>query len=409
MICPRSTRYGGAELVGLCLCALAAGQASAAPEGAPEPIFKQVIRQPNGQNGYEELVLAGDVLRTSRVFQKAEAGPTTLSFKREVLADRPVVRALALLRQGLTKPIFSPRQEVAASTLFPEFASLRAMARLLVLQQYVLLADGRVPEAIASLRSGLRLSRAIQTDTLISGMVGIAVTSICTHSMGGHLDQLSARDCEQLYHVCLDWLNQPNPFPRILDGERRFIKQNLTEFRQTGRLWFEDDSPVSGEFQTLGMELKRMRSSSLEAFSSLLQETEKRVDAYFDRELEELKKPAWQRAPVEMKAESPADRYAASMLPMQQVCDKYVSEEAHVRLLACHAAIRRYRWEQNRLPDALAALELGELALDPFTGRPLSYQVRGTSYRLSSVGPVTDADDPRVVDGRRPVSIVPGE
>jgi hypothetical protein len=78
-----------------------------------------------------------------------------------------------------------------------------------------------------------------------------------------------------------------------------------------------------------------------------------------------------------------------------------------IRLLACHCAIRRHKWEHERLPASLAVLNLREMAVDPFTGQPLKYQLQGASYRLTSAGPTAPADDPQAVDGRRPVSIVP--
>src|SRR5207253_826670 len=133
-----------------------------------------------------------------------------LSFKRRVLRDPPIARALVLLCLGLEKPVSSPRQSLSYDTRFPEFAGFRGMARLLKLQQYVLFADGHVPDAIASSRMELQLGKVIQTDTLISGLVGVAITAITARSIGEHLDQLSARDCDALFRIAREWLQQPN-------------------------------------------------------------------------------------------------------------------------------------------------------------------------------------------------------
>jgi hypothetical protein len=38
------------------------------------------------------------------------------------------------------------------------------------------------------------------------------------------------------------------------------------------------------------------------------------------------------------------------------------------------------------VPASLAALNLGDLALDPFTGQPLKYEPVGRKYRLASAG-----------------------
>ena len=58
-----------------------------------------------------------------------------------------------------------------------------------------------------------------------------------------------------------------------------------------------------------------------------------------------------------------AGRFASWMTPaMGKIGDAYAREQARVRVLACHAAILRYRWEHDRLPPSLDVLKLGELA-----------------------------------------------
>src|SRR5947199_272940 len=84
-------------------------------------------------------------------------------------------------------------------------------------------------ELIGTARTCLRLGQAVQTDTLISGLVGIAISAICLRSLGAHLDQLSVPDCDRLSRVCLEWLDQPDPMPRMLAAERQAGKSLLTE------------------------------------------------------------------------------------------------------------------------------------------------------------------------------------
>jgi hypothetical protein len=130
------------------------------------------------------------------------------------------------------------------------------------------------------------------------------------------------------------------------------------------------------------------------------------MNQYYTQVLAEAKKPAWQRAPVAPPADgSLASRVAARILPgLDRVANRYDSETAMVRMLAVHAAILRYRWEYDRLPKTLEALNLGDLVLDPFTGRPLKYEVTGRRYRLESAGP-EEPDNPRAVAGRVPVTL----
>ena len=97
------------------------------------------------------------------------------------------------------------------------------------------------------------------------------------------------------------------------------------------------------------------------------------------------------------------------MPALEHAENAFTREEAMVRLLACHTAILRYRWEHDRTPPMLADLNLGDLATDPFTGRLFVLESQGYRYRLYSAGPKTAADDPKAIEGRRPVSVVPDE
>jgi type II secretory pathway pseudopilin PulG len=136
---------------------------------------------------------------------------------------------------------------------------------------------------------------------------------------------------------------------------------------------------------------------------------QKSVDEFYNQLAVEVRKPSWQRAPLpapKTDEQDPSSAIVALLVPaLQQALDRHTQELATVQLLACHAAIRRYRWEHERLPASLPELEIGELIQDPFTGAPFKYQPMGTRYRLTSAGPRAKADDPDAVDGRKPVSV----
>ncbi|HEU4754297.1 MAG TPA: hypothetical protein VFU47_14400, partial [Armatimonadota bacterium] len=322
-------------------------------------------------------------------------------------------------RQGLAKPIYSPREELGFTTLLPELSGFRRLGRVLAMQQYVALADGRTSEAIGLARVGMRLGQVVQTDTLISGLVGVAISAICIHPLAGHLDQLSARDCEQLYQVCLEWLRMPDPYLHAIEAERSGMRQSLAEVRKKGPEFFiqslgfdqlDPKDPKAPAYQQAIAEVRRMEQTpqQLDAF---LGDVAAQLDRHYERLIAEARKPVWQRENVEFQQDaSLAGRCAEFLVPaMTHVSNVYTREQAKVRLLACHAAIRRYRWEHDRLPASLEELSLAELAVDPFTGSMVRYEPRGTRYRLVSAGPVASADNAEAVDGRAPVSVVPGE
>src|SRR5207253_2037921 len=96
---------------------------------------------------------------------------------------------------------------------------------------YVAMADGRVADGLEEFRLGLRLGQAVQTDTLISGLVGVAITRIGTAEVGAHLDQLSVYDGEHLTRIALEWLQKPDLLAQMLEAEKRGDRSFIEELR----------------------------------------------------------------------------------------------------------------------------------------------------------------------------------
>lgn len=404
--------------------ALAGGAASAQerPTARPLSVFERVVPRATGFNGYEELVLAVDQLLASPLYQRAEGllgqpEGLPLALKRQVLKDPPVARALRLVQRGLAKPVTSPRDPRAmnASTLLPELSGFRQLGRVLAIQQYVQLADGEPRAAIATARTIMRLGRAVQTDTMIAGLIGIAVSTLGIRTLGSHLEQLSLPDCAELFRLCVDWLREPGLLTQVIGAERRSVQNVLNEMKAASREQLggilgvlpgkpprEED--VEARRVMDGMEQLRANPAAVEAYFA---QAQRRLDVFYAQVLEECRRPPWQRRwDQSIDRDSFAGALVATLVPaMRRVSEAYAREAALVRLLACHAAILRYRWDTDQLPENLAVLDLGPLATDPFTGEFLVYQPMGSAYRLTSAGPVATGDAPDIVDGRRPVGV----
>ncbi|MBI3911543.1 MAG: hypothetical protein HY320_11505 [Armatimonadetes bacterium] len=394
----------------LLLCLPTGGAFPAAAQGAKPktPLLRQLFPELTGRNGYEEFVAAADLIdNEDRAIRAASQPSAMLAQKHALLADARCAQALYLLRRGLRKPIASPRESLSPETLFPEAGAFRDLARLLQVEQYVLLADGRTRDAIQSLRDGLRFGDAIQTDALISGLVGIACSTIILQQFGEHLDQLSATDCELLFNVCREWLAEPGPLHRVLRAEWRIGREALSHLAKQLELPTDppggrpDEGTPEERLPRDFAEMARRRT----AFLTELERAGHLYDDYFARLLQQLGRPAWERSLPDMGADDSASARLVETLsvPVQRTLDSYTRERALVQLLACHAAIRRYHWEFGRLPASLGELRLGDLAVDPFTGQPLHYVGRGREYDLSSVGPQVGEDNPNAVNGRLPV------
>jgi hypothetical protein len=103
-------------------------------------------------------------------------------------------------------------------------------------------------------------------------------------------------------------------------------------------------------------------------------------------------------------------RLAGLTLPVLSAATmRFTHIRVQVQLLGVHGAIRRFRWEQDKLPDTLTDLRLPpELAADPYTGTPLVYQKTSeTAYALSSAGPPERDQNGNIVPGKRVPILLP--
>lgn len=368
-------------------------------------VFQQVIPKPTGKNGYEELIYAGELAKQSELLARASEENATLTLKRQALNEPGIQRALAFLRAGLAKQTFSPRTEIDDETLLPEFALFRNLARLLAVEQYVRLADGNVGGAIDSLRDGLLLGYRTQTDTLISGLVGVAIDAVVMGRFIRHIEQCSVRDCNRLLQVTGQWLEAPSPLVAVMESERAGIQRILQKYKNDpkgllplirGAADIESDTEPSALEKLLEADSPNL-ASVIEGASALLMQSH-------DSILANLRRPAWERKPIPRPDEkTPTGQLANSLLvDPSRVVDRYETERASIRLLGVHAAIRRYRWEHDRLPDTLQDLRLDKpFLLDPFTGETLIYRREGETYELYSAGPEARGEDGKPIPGKR--------
>jgi hypothetical protein len=175
---------------------------------SPFPVFNRLFAQPTGQNGYEDLVMAGDLIYHNAAFRAALQPGATLTTKRRTLADPDVRKALALLRTGLDKQVASPHTEDKLKALTYAYIQFLSLARLLAIEQYVLLADGQTERAVRSLNDGLRFGGAVRGDhVMITERIGAAIDGSMIPTIVRHIDQLSEHDCDHLLQIAVFRVN----------------------------------------------------------------------------------------------------------------------------------------------------------------------------------------------------------
>ena len=376
--------------------------------------FDVVIPFATGKNGYEELVMASDALylvpdRNERIADFH----ATLTVKRETLSLPAVQKAFDLLTIGLSKPISSPRSEINENTTFPEFAGFRQLARLLACKMYVELADGNVSTAINTLRQGLAFGYAVQQDGLIGGLVGVAIDAILLKRFSVAVDQMGLKDCTLLMNLAKDWINLPDPSIHIYESERdmelailrkhRNNPHDLVRALMSPTANDDTDAEQAALTQQLLSDPQAARSEVDGAIQILMNR--------FNELISELKKPNWQRKQIKpMEDKTVAGKLAStfSISLGSLISDKFAQDQAMVQLLGVQAAIRKYRWENDKLPDSLATLKLGDFGIDPFTGKELIYkQIDDRNFELSSIGPNERDDEGHETGKRRQLMLKP--
>ncbi len=376
--------------------------------------FDIVVRFPTGKNGYEELVLASDVLYLIQDRNERFADfHATLTIKRDTLTLPAVQKAFDLLTIGLSKPISSPRSEVNENTTFPEFAGFRLLARLLACKMYVEMADGKVSMAINTLRQGLALGYAVQQDGLIAGLVGVAIDAISLKRFSIALDQMSVKDCTLLMNLAREWINLADPMIHIYESEREAELSILRNHRNNPH-----DLVNALTFPTANDETNAEQAALIQQLLSDPQAARNEVNRAiqismnrFNELISELKKPHWQRKKIKPLEDKTVAGKLASAFTISSgsiISDKFVQDQALVQLLGVQAVIRKYRWENDKLPDSLATLKLGDLGIDPFTGKELIYkQIDDRNFELSSIGPDERDDEGHETGKRRQLMLKP--
>jgi hypothetical protein len=372
------------------------------------PAFNQIFKQPTGLNGYEDLVMAGDLIYNPAM-DGAQASGATLTDKRRALADPDVQRALALLRSGLDKPIFSPRKIIDYDTILPEYSVFRALARLLAIEQYVALADGQTGRAIQCLRDGLRLSAAARTDhLLISELVGIAIDKSVILQIGKHLDQFAVQDCDTILAIVDAWLETGySPLPALArehDAALRSLEKARKDPASFARMLTDGQDEADA---AKGQQLMASFAANPAVVNEAVDGAAALVRQQYEAMVAGVSMPSWQWPEwKEPTGETPAQRLYQMITPnYQSVLDRFATNSADLRLLGVHVAIRKYRWQYDRLPARLEQLHEDHLTTDPFTGHPLVYHPHGQSYDLYSEGPYQHSENgERIPDRRTPIT-----
>ena len=293
--------------------------------------------------------------------------------------------------------------------LFPEMAEFRRLARVESLTIRDALEAGREDEALTRVQALLRFGEQIRTEgTLIHYFVGVAVSEMGLEPLREWLPQLqSPKTLEALVALAHDAEKRRTPLRSIFTHEyylglafHRDLAQGRLKLQDLERDWgFSSLAPPT-------LDALLLRSGVGAPF--VVKPSLREYQHYYDQLFAELEKPPWERKPVPANPK----RFLNQLLfpVFDGATKREQSSVATLRLLACYAAVKRYRQQRGVYPPSLEALrpELGEMIIDPFTGKPFVYRTHPKrGFQLYSVGENLTDDGGRLSANRQQGDLLP--
>lgn len=188
-------------------------------------LFSQIFPRPTGRNGYEDYVMAAQVVKNPvyevltrdeaaviAAAQQDEAAPTESGLKTSLAIRRERVRrfadALDWVRAGNGKPSVDPHR-LSPNETFPEMGGFKSVEKLEADAAQVGFADGSSASAVRFLLDGLIFSHRTGNSALISALVGAACQAIVLAEFQQNLDCLSLSDCKTICQAATAALAEP--------------------------------------------------------------------------------------------------------------------------------------------------------------------------------------------------------
>ncbi len=317
-------------------------------------------------------------------------------------------------------------------TLMPEVQDARGFVRLLALRARLELADGKVADAVRTLRHGFALARHVgQGPTLINGLVGVAIATVLA-------DQLEAvlrhPEAPNLYFALTDLPRPFLDFRKPLQGERLFAYGNFPGLIESADPKAPRPAPAqikrwaetvvrSGEFGRFGSQIilaAQLLAKHETSKRALLDDgwPHDKVEAMphlqvallhsfleYDRHYDDIAKyaslPHWEaypwfqeadkklrdsRADADRRRDAPLLPIAQLLLPAtQKVLIARVRLDRRIAVLRCVEAVRLYAAAHGgKLPASLADVKEVPVPVDPVTGKPFGYKLADGKATLTS-------------------------
>jgi hypothetical protein len=258
------------------------------------------------------------------------------------------------------------------NALFPELASMRQIARVEAYLMREELRQNRYRDAIKRAQRLARLAeQARNGGPLIHYLVGVAIHAIALAPIREELPRIQDRaGLEALLQLARSYEQQRVPLWKCMEEEYYLglsMYRQVAEGRMDLRELTASDPTKEERIQGLRVVITRpFVKTALPEYHRLMKRT-----------IQELKQPFGQRPSrtdeeLEREIRHPLNKI---LLPVfAKTSDKEAAEVAMMRLVGCTAAIRLHKLRTGRYPTSLEVLQLGEMIIDPFSGKPFVYK-----------------------------------
>ncbi len=384
-------------------------------------------------NAHDTYVAAGKMLRherkisfavdydlpttkLGRSFYTQDNHPYTLAQKRQLVAENR--DALSRLRLGLQQTYFAPPIRSFQTRIF-YYRSFHSLSQLLLLEQQDETARGEWANAVNTGLDAIAFGESIARGAGVAGKIaGGIYAAPCRSLLWPAIAHLSGSQARMAAQRLENILSRHVAYADALQEDKWWYEGGLLEILHSNNLLNDLANVGVKEYEGLeGKSLLTLDGWRVVPRSAPFLLAGKRgaiveYARYMDQSIANARLPYDSNLPELSAPLHPLNR---ALMPFCQCLrtgghnpdpKRFSAEESDVaqnRLLLVALALRAYRSEQGRFPDALAELVpnyLRAVPADPFaTPAPLCYMRRETDYLLYSIGP--DCHD----DGGVPIRV----
>lgn len=395
-------------------------------QSGSQTLLQQIVPNPTGTNGYEEYLMACEIVRPPQVsslilsrpenyqeiikrFEKGDAqsrpsqteysqakkfeGTSLLKLRRE--AVERAQKALDLIAQGNKKNVFDPRTKVDWNDRFPEMRHFRILGTLCLAASYVAFADGQPVRGAQYLADAITFGRNIGGNLIIGRLNGMVIQESAFELFESVLPKISHSDGQLLLALSNKLVSEKSPSVRVLErgqASNRDCYAAMLELPTSGDMEgaTQSDQSAATYLKTLSattrqevLDLCVQRTSRIQAqMTAMFQRPESEWGSYNDPD------------PVSIKADTAIN---STQMLVAYLCDNRVQSfgtlgrhevrnRTQLRLIGLAAAVVKFKWEYDRLPLRLSEVVGEQASFDPVANGPFQYETSPNGFRVYSKG-----------------------